>query len=234
MKGSQRKYWKEYYNSNDLVGSDDLQKNIGRSKGGVSISPELWERTLQDIENLLCIDDSMVVLELCCGNGQIIGNLSSRCKRAIGVDFSNILLEQLTAQYQNKVEVIHADIMQINFVSELFDVVLIYFSIQHFNEKETIQIINNALMWLKNGGKLYIGDVPDELKKWEYINKPEYKKDYLKRVLEDTPMIGFWYQQEFFNSLSAFFKNISVRILEQPHYHINSSYRFDVLIEKNY
>lgn len=232
MNQPEKQYWKKYYEDEKNVCSNDLQKNIGRTKGGVSISNELWNKTINDIENLLSINESLEVVELCCGNGQIIGNIAPKCKRAIGVDYSNSLLMQMSDRFNGLVKSLHSDVMEVSFDKESIDVVIIYFALQHFGEKETIQIVNKSLNWLRKGGKLFIGDIPNELKKWKYINQPEYRKDYLLRVLNDKPMIGHWYQPEFFSALSSYFSDISVKIIEQPNYHINSSYRFDVLIEK--
>ncbi len=232
MRSFKKKYWKNYYENGKIVNTTNFQKNVGRTKKGVPITDELWGKTIKYIKSLLSINSSTDIIELCCGNGQVIGKLSSKCKTAIGVDFSDKLLKQMENQFGGKVKPIKSDVLDISFENESFDVVIIYFSIQHFNEKETIVLVEHALSWLRQGGRLFIGDIPNELKKWEYLDKPSYRENYITRVLNDTPMIGNWFQPEFFNSLVAYFKNITVRIIDQPSYQINSDYRYDVLIEK--
>jgi len=226
-------FWEDYYNDDKIVGSDDFQKNVGRTKSGVTIPKKIWKKTLQDIEKLLNINKkTSEILELCCGNGQIIGNLSPKCKKAIGVDYSEKLLDQLKIKFGNSVITICSNVLDVSFKNDSFNVIIMYFAIQHFNEKEAVQIIEKSIGWLKNGGKLYIGDIPNEVKKWEYINTKEYRKDYIQRVIENRPMIGNWFQPDFFKAIGSYINNIDVKIIEQPPYHINSSNRFDVLIEK--
>jgi len=226
-------YWKNYFNNPDNIGNDNFQQNVGRTKNGVPVSNTIWKDTIDYlIKKLHPNKEDSKILELCCGNGQIIGNLAPECKIAVGVDYSEELLNQLKHQFGESVKTINSDVLTVNFDPEFFDIIIVYFAIQHFKEKETIQLIHNALPWLKKGGKIYIGDIPNELKKWEYLNKPEYKKDFIKRILNENPKIGNWFQPKFFLALSDFFEGISVKILKQPSSQINSQYRFDVLISK--
>ena len=226
------KYWKKHFNNKNVVGNTDYQKNVERTKSGIPVPDSIWNKTLIYIEKLLALNkDTTEVLELCCGNGQIIGNLASKCKRAVGVDFSEKLLYQLRSQFGNAVLTYHYDVLKIHFEAESFDIIIIYFSLQHFNESESVQLIQNALDWLRKGGRLFIGDVPNETKKWNYIDKPEYRKDYIKRIMDNRPMIGTWFHPDFFKAIGLYLKK-SVQIIEQPAYQINSNYRFDVLITK--
>jgi ubiquinone/menaquinone biosynthesis C-methylase UbiE len=229
-------YWENYYNDDNIIGSKDFQKNIGRTKSGITIKKEIWKKTLNDIETLLSLNaTTSEVLELCCGNGQIIGEIASKCKNATGVDYSKKLLVQLKSNYGNSVKTIHSNVLKASFKKESFHIIIIYFALQHFTEKETVRLIQKAVGWLKKGGKIYLGDIPNEVKKWEYINKPEYKKDYIQRVIDNRPMIGNWFHPDFFLAIGSFFndKKIDVKIIKQPDYQINSDNRFDVLIKKN-
>lgn len=233
MGKSESKYWKEVYAKTEIVGTNDLQKNVGRTVSGISVTKDIWGKTVSDIIELLAINKTMDVVELCCGNGQVIGNIADKCNKGIGVDYSDILLKQMEVNFKNRVLPIYSDVLNIAFDKETLDIVIIYFSIQHFNEKETLQLVDRSLSWLKKGGKLFIGDIPNELKKWEYMRLSSHRKDYLSRVLKGTPMIGNWFQPEFFLAMSSYFDSITIKILEQPKYQINSAYRFDVLIKKN-
>lgn len=230
MSDSERAYWKKHYRDDSVVGGGDPQRNVGRTRGGMPVADEVWKRTLNDIKELLSIDKSVEVVELCCGNGEVIGNLAAECKHATGVDYSRKLLRQMESKFGSLVEPIYADVLEVEFKPESTDVIIIYFSIQHFDERETVRLVERCLKWLRKGGKLFIGDIPNDLKKWEYIDKPAYRRDYIERVVKGTPMIGNWFQPQFFEALSSYFDDITVEVIEQPSYHINSSYRFDVLI----
>jgi len=225
-------YWYNYYNNYSIVGNQDLQKNVGRTKNGQSIKSSVWKQTVNYIKEIAVLNEEDVLLELCCGNGQIIGYLADYCKSAIGVDFSNQLLKQLNNNFP-KVTTLNKDVLELEFEPEKFNSIIFYFSIQHFTERESLLIIKKAIDWLKVGGTLLIGDIPNELKKWDYINKPQYQKDYLQRVLANEPMIGNWFNPGFFRALTSIFTNIESTLKPQPSYQINSAYRYDVLIKKN-
>jgi ubiquinone/menaquinone biosynthesis C-methylase UbiE len=232
MKKSKNEYWRKYYNDNIVVCTNNFQKNVGRTISGIPVSEEIWDKTINYMVDLLNINKTKDVLELCCGNGQVIGNLSIKCKSATGVDYSEKLLLQLNNQFNNKVKSIREDVLKIAFETESVDIILIYFSIQHFDEIEILQLVKNCVTWLKKGGKLFIGDIPNELKKWEYIDEERYRRDYIERVLKNEPMIGNWYQPGFFKAIGDYFTEISIEVLQQPDYQVNSVFRFDVLIEK--
>jgi len=232
MNELEREYWVKYYDDDDVVGSDNFHKNVGRTKAGIPISDILWEKTIGYIEDLISVDSVCDVVELCCGNGQVIGNIAPRCREAVGVDYSTKLLEQMESRFGKLVKPIHANVLDIDFDAESVDIVIVYASIQHFDERETIQLVDRSLRWLRKGGRLFLGDIPDELRKWSYVNKPSYKHDYIKRALNGNPMIGSWYQPKFFKALSDYFDGISVKVIKQPDYQNNSAHRFDVLIKK--
>ncbi len=232
MNDAEIEYWKKYYDDDSIIAVGNSQKNVGRTVQGKPISDELWAKTIDFIKDNSAIDSSSTVLELCCGNGEVVGNLARACKTAIGVDYSKKLLEQMEERFGDKVKAIYADALEADFEETSLDVVIIYASIQYFDEKDTLKIVENSLKWLKPGGRLFIGDIPNELKKWDYVNKPEYRHDYLKRAAEDRPMIGVWFQPKFFEAMADYFEGITVKILEQPEYQNNATYRYDALITK--
>ena len=228
-------YWKSYYNNIKIVNrNEDLQINVSRTRGGLKVEDEVWIKTINYMLDLLSINQDSSVLELCCGNGLIIGEIAKKCKFACGVDYSEILLNQLKGNFKSEnLIAINSDIKEYELSNNKYDAIIIYFSLQHFNEKEAYSLISRCIKSLKTNGKILIGDIPDLDKKWQYINKPNYHVDYFQRVLEDKPMIGYWFQEDFFKAMNSCFPNTSFEILKQPDYQINSSYRFDLLIENN-
>jgi len=232
MKNTTENFWEDYYSDDSVVSNCNTQQNVGRTKNGSPVSDKVWDKTLDYLCDITSISEGQTVVELCCGNGEVIGELSLLCKKAIGVDYSKKLLDQMAENYGNKVEAIYANVNDVDFPANSIDTVIIYFSIQHFTEKQTVALIERALGWLKKDGKVLIGDIPDELKKWNYISKDEYRKDYFERLMRDEPMIGEWYNPNFFKALESFFTGIVVEVLQQPDYQINTDYRFDVLLSK--
>lgn len=229
------KYWIKNFNDNNIVGkSDDLQINIARTKNGKRVNEEIWKKTISYIIEVLEIDKESIVLELCCGNGLVIGEIAPYCFNALGIDYSKKLLNQLVKNYSHNNLVVEQNNVNIVELQALFfDSIIIYFSIQHFNERDAYLLIEKSIRSLKKDGTMLIGDIPDLDKKWSYINKPEYHLDYFKRTVECRPKIGYWFQKDFFRAMSSCFDNVEITILDQPNYQINSDHCFDILIKKN-
>jgi len=225
-------YWKKRYNDRAIHATSDLQHNVGRTKGGVSISEQDWTKTVEYIVGLCGIDKDSEVMELCCGNGMLLGPISRICRKAIGVDYSEPLIHQLKENYTGSIEAYMDDALLFEWKNNSLDVIIIYFSIQHFSEKDCIRLVERSMDWLKHGGRLFIGDIPDDDKKWSYLSRPEYKKDYLTRIKDERPLIGHWFKKDFYLAFSSYRAEIKVQVLDQPEYQINSQIRFDVLMTK--
>lgn len=227
-------YWKNNFSNESIIGkSDDIQINIARTKGGKKVNENNWERTIHYIIENLAINKASDVLELCCGNGAVLGYVSNYCKSALGVDYSEKLLTQLRHHFKlNNLSVVVDNVLDYDIKMDAFDAIIIYFSIQHFDEREAFLLIEKCIKGLNKNGRILVGDIPDLDKKWSYVDKPEYHQDYFNRVVNSSPKIGYWFQKDFFLAMNSCFPGTTFHILEQPNYQINSDHCFDVLIHK--
>ena len=224
-------FWEKYYNSKDIVGTPNLQRNVGRTKNGEPISEKVWNKSIEYIKSQIELKQTDDILEICCGNGMILGELSKLCKSACGIDYSKELLTQLVEKYPN-VRCFHSNVLEYKLDDNSYDKLILYFAAQHFDEKDLLNLIKTMITTTKSEGKILIGDVPDEYKKWDYILKPEHRYDYFNRLENGTPMIGNWYSKEWFSALEYYIPNIRVEVQSQPDFMINSDWRFDVVITK--
>ena len=224
-------FWEKYYNSDDIVGTPNFQKNVGRTKNGKPISKKEWNKSIDYIKYQIELKQTDDILEVCCGNGMILGELSKIANSSTGIDYSHELLNQLGEKYPN-VRCFYGNALEYDLGDNLYDKVILYFAAQHFNERNLLILIKKIINLTKKSGKLLIGDVPDESKKWEYIKSPNHIHDYFNRIETETPMIGNWYCKDWFLSLEYYIENIKVEISNQPNFMINSKWRFDVLITK--
>ena len=208
--------------------------DVGRTRNGVPVTEEQWERTIEYIAGLTGLKERDALIELCCGNALLLGPLAKQCARATGVDFSRVLLKQAHELFPNVFATLHGDVLEVELPENPADVVLIYYAIQHFDERDAVRLIEKAIKLLKPEGRLLIGDVPDARKLWQYLNKPEYRKDYIQRILEYRPMIGTWFDREFFEAIGDYLRDVDAQILQQPEFLINSNVRFDVLYTKHF
>ena len=224
-------FWEKYYMNDLVVGNENPQKNIGRTKSGSPITGEVWKQSIQYIKSQIGLKITDDILEVCCGNGMVIGELSKYCNSAKGIDFSEKLINQLNENYPNVSSHLE-NVLDYNYKSKSYDKVLLYFSAQHFDETDLLELIQKMLYTTKKNGSILIGDIPDESEKWNYISEPNHKVDYFDRISEGEPMIGKWYSKDWFLALKHYLRNVDVEIIEQPDFMINSDWRFDVLIKK--
>lgn len=225
-------YWYTFWNQRKNVCTGCAQTDVGRTRKGIPVTEKVWEQTIAYIADITGLKRQDTLIELCCGNGLILGSLAKQCARAIGVDFSRILLKQANELFPNVFETICDDVFEVSLPENSADVVLIYFAIQHFDQKNAVRLIEKAIKLLKPGGRLLVGDVPDASQLWQYLNKPKYRRDYIQRILDDRPMIGTWFDCEFYEAIGEYIHDVDVRIIKQPKFLINSNYRYDVLYTK--
>lgn len=218
-------YWKNYWNSVAENSSQLMQVQrdaISESQMG------LIEKHICSVLNLQPED---ALLDVCCGNGIITKRLARHCKQVVGVDFSEKLIT--AAQEHNEsmnVRFIEEDATQLSRSLDFkFDKILLYFSFQYLNSTQGALVISEMKSLLKPGGKILIGDIPDQKKFWVYYDSFLKRVFYFKQWLVRQPKMGkFWSEKEM-NALAAknYFQGIYLtQDSALPHAH----YRFDYVM----
>lgn len=226
-------YWYQFWNASQRIKSENAQTNVGRTRNSKAVDHETWARTLSYVHQQLDLDEGDRLLDLCCGNALLGGAFLDEVEVVVGVDFSLPLLQQARELWGEGIQLICADVASLEFPEACFDAVLLYFAIQHLDEKQTIELLQRVMRWLSPGGRVFIGDVPDRRALWTYLSTAAARRDFIARVTEERPKIGTWYEPEFFSSIAEYLGSVDVKVVEQPEYQINSSYRFDVLFRKH-
>ena len=189
--------------------------------------------TTQNIHSKLQIDENDTVLDVCCGNGLITNEIAKKCKSIIGVDLSNILIENAKQNYPN-IKFIKANATELSqkINPHTFDKIYLQFSFQYLDKKkEGEKVISEMLKILKPNGKIFIGDIPDKEKLWTYYNSLEKRFFYIISVIKKKKKLGkFWNKKELDSICHK--KRVKGKVLEQPQNLPYANYRFDYLIEK--
>lgn len=230
---SAAEYWKSYWNQHEVVATGCPQADVGRTRNGIPITEERWEQTVEYIASLVKITPQASLIELCCANGLLLGPLAKRCAHAVGVDFSDELLQNAQSAFPGVFTTVNCDVLAVELPRSSADIVIIYFAIQHFEQKDAVRLIERAITFLKPGGRLLVGDVPDAGKLWGYLSTPEYRSDYIRRIVGSCPMIGTWFDREFFEAVGDYVGGVDVKIFDQPENLINANVRFDVLYTRH-
>lgn len=123
-------YWSRYFSKKAAENASDPKRAVGRTKDGKVIEKKLWIKTLGYICELVGLSKTDSVLELCCGNGEIIGNLADRCRSAIGIDMSERMITDLESLYGDAVDTVVCDALEYDREANSVDIIIIYFSIQ--------------------------------------------------------------------------------------------------------
>jgi ubiquinone/menaquinone biosynthesis C-methylase UbiE len=219
-------FWSEY--ESDPLNSDE-QSQVFRTRDKSPISQAVWNLTLQEVEICLELNSTDVLLDLACGNGLFAESFYSKVSLIDALDISKTLIEVLDKKYLNNVTTHITDICNYDYPSQYYSKILWYAGIQYIDKKNIIILLTKLRDSLCKGGKIYIGDIPDESKLWIYFNTPERKADYFNGITSNKPLIGTWIQEQWLYQLLIFLGFSHVEIIPQNPKLIYSDFRFDLL-----
>lgn len=227
--------WKKFWN--EKGGEENPFAQVARVGGKLTQNEEIIDAIVNHIVGVLDLKSDDVLLDVCCGNGLLTSKLAKYCKKVVGVDLSDILINHAKKNYP-EIEFICADVLELNhqiiFNRHLpFDKINLYFSFQYFDGFDKGKmVIENLLTLLKNDGKIFLGDIPDSTKFFDYYNTPLRIIQLVKQTLQNKNTMGkFWSD----NELRLICKQLNVdgKKLTQSANLPYSNYRMDWLINLN-
>jgi cyclopropane fatty-acyl-phospholipid synthase-like methyltransferase len=220
-------FWKNY--TTDVLEKDE-QSQVLRTFDKKPITDELWGFTLNKIDEVFNVNEGDNVLDLCCGNGLLSKHYNNKGAKVTAVDVSSALLDNISKI--DGITAINSDIRSLNFENNSFEKVILYAGIQYLNDKESIELIQNIYNWLKPNGCLFIGDVPDVKKRWDFYNTEERQAVYFNNQLEGKAIVGHWFEKDWFDKLTNFIGFNEGIYHAQDDKLIYSIFRFDYLYKK--
>jgi len=121
-----------------------------------------------------------LVLDVGCGRGEMVLACALRGARAVGVDFSpnaTTIARELLSKFENQTSaaIIRMDAVNLGFVPNQFDAILILDLVEHIAQERLKQLIGHCHALLKPGGRLIVHTGPTR----EFIRYGQH----VKRVL---------------------------------------------------
>lgn len=232
------KDWQHFWNTRPAeIAETEFLKQVGKTVGGTPISKERFEALVSGVIQRLCIQPQDKVLDLCCGNGLITARIASKCKRIIGVDYSEPLIQVARKHHQpENASYYCASVLELPNESlkaeQPFDKVYMYEALQHFKPGDLSTILKTVDALTTPAALVLLASVPDNAKLWNFYNTPERRADYYERKKNGTEAIGTWWEQDFVRSTCTE-QGFHCEFLDQnPTLH-TAHYRFDLLLTKN-
>lgn len=226
-------YWIDFWNSySKNHKNDDEHSQVLRTLNKKPISNGLWEFTLSNIEDIINPNINDKLLELCCGNGLISRYLSPKVESIISIDISKDLINNINIEKYTNIKAISSDIRYLKYKNESFDKIIIYAGIQYLTHVETIKLLEQMYLWLKPGGIVFLGDIPDKSKFWNFYNSKDRESVYFENAKKGIDVIGTWFEKDFFIKLSDFVGFSSAEIIIQDDRLIYSNFRYDLKLTK--
>jgi cyclopropane fatty-acyl-phospholipid synthase-like methyltransferase len=223
-------YWTKYWVTDTITEKENIHAKVGRTIGGVPIKDSDWKRQLHFISKNINLKKNDSLLDLGAGSGAISLPFSKSVSKVCAVDISKKLLDSIPKT--NNLTKIVDDLRDIDFKEGSFSKIIFYFTIQHFTEAEVICLFEKMYKWLHKDGLIYIGDIPEATKLFDFFNTDERKEIYFNSILKKQPIIGTWFTKEFLVELARSKNFKSAKVIQQPKYFINSHYRFDLILKK--
>jgi len=233
---------------NKVVESEDLLGAVGRSQ-----DLEKLKIIVKDLSSKMNLETEDNFLEIGCGTGILLSELSSYTRKSFGIDYSNEAIKKAKKAFP-EIEFYAADAANLPFEDNQFDKLLCYSVFHYFGDMDyALSSINEFLRVCKDGGTILIGDLPSKphfhlspyYNKWDinYLFKlflrPIIRLIKRRPKVNKAPIIDpkkwLWFNlKDICKKLKK--KGHNAEILEQPKViqwsEITYNHRFDLRITK--
>jgi SAM-dependent methyltransferase len=220
----------EYY-AGRVLSSTDLFYQVGKTINGMPVPKVNLTHIVDQIRDVLTLETSDRILDIGCGNGLITKLISEHCSYVIGIEQSAELYETAN-QHSNSVNIEYkkGPIEGIGIDEMQCEKAFMYEVLQHIDYKDANAAISRIINGLGDQGKLFIGGIPDEEKKWDFYNSYERREGLYKALEQSGDPIGFWYHRDFLKCIGER-QGLRVQIIDQKKELYTSHYRFDCLLK---
>ena len=224
-------YWKSFWLSHSMENQDsDPQIQVLRTLNQQAISQEIFSSIVDSVVTMLKPEQGNNLLDLCCGNGLLTRELINKFRAVTAIDLSEKFISQVGSGMGDKVTAFAADARTVELPEKSFDRILLYAGIQYFSNSETISLLMRLRRWIRDGGSVVLGDIPDATRKWKFFNSPQRESAYFDALKSGKPIVGNWFEPVWLEKLSYYSGFSSAVTRLQPQTHPYQHYRFDLVL----
>lgn len=222
-------FWRDHGSASR---SADEQTQVLRTFNKAPIQADRWEFTLNELDRVFPVGPEDDVLDLCCGNGLFTAHFAAKGRSVTSVDISPDLLQVLEQRTLANVTTQCSDMRAVSFPESRFSRILLYAALQYIDEAETIQLLRRMAGWLRPGGLLFIGDIPDRTRMWSFYNTQERRSVYFKNLVAGREIVGTWFDPIWLGHLSDDCGFAKAEVVMQHPDLIYAHFRFDMLLTR--
>ena len=229
--------WQTYWaTSPNTVGNTEYLKQVGHTINGQPYTEQQFQKMILGICQRLEINKKDLVLDLCCGNGVITLELAKRCTEAVGIDFSQPLLEIATQNHSaTNLSYKYLNVMKLDELlpakENQFSKILMYGALQHFQRSDLSSLLSNIFKLATEDAIILFGGVPDEDRKGNFYTSPKQKWMHFIYKISGKDRIGTWWSKSFIRKICEPL-NLQCQFETDSEDRPGYNYRFDVKITR--
>ena len=225
-------YWKSFWLTHAKENQNtEPQIQVLRTLNKQPLEPDIFTAIVDSIVTMLEPEPDNNLLDLCCGNGLITRELFNRFRKVTAVDLSEEFVSQLSSGAPDNITAFAADARTVEFPAKSIDRILLYAGVQYFSESETVELFMRMRRWIRDGGVVALGDIPDATRKWNFFNSPERESAYFEALRKGKPIVGNWFDPGWLVKLSHQAGFVSAVTKLQPQSFPYQHYRFDLVLK---
>jgi ubiquinone/menaquinone biosynthesis C-methylase UbiE len=164
-----------------------------------------------------------IILDIGCGEGSLTKKIEEYCDATlIGLDFSKKLLKM--AKKKGVPSIILADALRLPFKNNCMDKVYSFGVMQYISNKKLKTSVLESMRVVKMGGTIYLLEVPNKSKVFDYYcsfrQKCFYSLSLLFRGGLFSQQIGYWHEEKVYQTISEEL-NLDFKMVSAKTYRMN-------------
>ena len=222
-----RRRYNEYAATADPA---DFWSQVRRTRNGKPVDDAQIEMIVDAVTAALEIKPDDYLLDLCCGNGVLTDRIVRHCRRGLGVDFSDGLIDVAKRHFERpgQQDFLLADVREFaNRKNEKpFTKALCYGSFMYLTPEAAMDVLSGIRRNAATVSKLLIGNLPDKSRLHDFY----YENAYAEGSENDPESpLGMWRSEDEFSELAAATGWDAV-FRRMPADFYASHYRFDAVL----